>query len=155
MNFKENFNVESDRQNLWDFLMDVHKVASCMGGVEELSVIDTDRYRGVMLVRMGPVKLRFKGDVDVTSRDRENWTATVSASANDAKAGGGFKGSLQMELSKVSNSTTALVLDLETTLLGKIGELGRPLIKRKVSSMMRDFSEALTLAVNETPGSQT
>ena len=96
MKFEQRFNIDLDRDNLWELLMDVHKVGACLRGVEDLAVIEPDKYKGKILVGMGPVKLQFDGQVNVTLRDKEHWTAILEASANDAKAGGGFKASLQM-----------------------------------------------------------
>lgn len=143
MKFKENFCVESALEPLWESLMDVRRVAACLSGVEELEVVENDKYRGLIAVSMGPVRLRFSGEVNVTLRDKENWTAILQARAKDAKAGGGFRASLRMQLSTSSATTTDLLLELETTFLGRIGELGRPLIKRKISSMMTDFVRSL------------
>ncbi len=131
--------------------MDVHKVATCLPGVEDLTVLEPDKYQGVLLVRMGPVKLKFNGQVNVTLRDKECWTAILEANANDSRAGGGFKASLRMQLVEATDSAlepaSDLILELETTFLGRIGELGRPLIKRKISSIMRDFSETLNASL--------
>lgn len=150
MIFSESFSIESDREALWDILMDVNQVADCLPGVEELEVLDEDHYRGLIAVAMGPVKLRFKGEINVTSRDKEAWNALLTASANDAKAGGGFRASLQMQLSEAitgNEPATDLSLKLETTFLGRIGELGRPLIKKKISTIMNEFVKSLNLKI--------
>jgi len=151
LKFEERFRVDSDRESLWELLMDVHKVATCLSGVEDLTVLQPDEYEGVLPVSMGPVKLKFKGRVTVTLRDKERWTAILEAKANDSRAGGGFKASLQMQLIEATDSAlepaSDLMLKLETTFLGRIGELGRPLIKRKINSIMRDFSETLNASI--------
>lgn len=151
MQFAHNYTIALPREQLWPILMDVHKVAECMTGVESLDVISDDNYEGVLAVKMGPVRLRFNGVVNVTRRDDESWIGVLEATARDAKAGGGFRASLTMQLLEPETGTSALDIDLETTFLGRIGELGRPLIKKKINTMMDDFIAALNEA-HVTPG---
>lgn len=143
MEFKEQYIVGSSPDALWAILMDVHKVAGCLDGVETLDVVSDDAYTGTLAVKMGPVRLKFQGDVNVTLRDHENLLGVLEATARDAKAGGGFKAQLNMQLSEHDAQSTQLDITLNTTFLGRIGELGRPLIKKKINTMMNDFIEAL------------
>ena len=143
MQFTHNYIIAMQRTQLWPILMDVHKVADCMTGVESLEVIDDDSYEGILAVKMGPVRLRFNGAVNVTRRDDANWTGVLEATARDERAGGGFSAALTMQLGEPEPCASALDIDLETTFLGRIGELGRPLIKKKINTMMDEFIEAL------------
>ncbi len=144
MEFVQTYTVLMPRHSLWLTLMDVHKVASCLTGVEDLQVLADDNYTGRMSVKMGPVRLRFAGNVKVALRDYENHIGILEAQANDSKAGGGFKAALEMKLMDEATDATCLALNLQTTFLGRIGELGRPLIKKKINTMMDDFVAALT-----------
>ena len=140
MEFEETFQLQAAASSVWELLMDVHQVAACMDGAEDVAVVAEDHYTGALLVRMGPVKLRFKGDVRVTARDAETLTGVLEAQARDARMGGGFKASLTMVLAEIEPAKTRLSIRLQTTFLGRIGELGRPLIKKKVSVMLADFA---------------
>ncbi len=143
MQFNQQYTIEIPVEPLWETLMDVRQVAGCLEGVEELNVIDDDLYEGKLTVKMGAVKLRFHGRVTVTLRDHANRKGVLEAGAKDPKAGGGFKAALQMQLAETAPGTSELALDLEATILGRIGELGRPLIKKRINTMMDDFVEAL------------
>lgn len=143
MQFKHRYTIALPRAPLWEVLMDVHKVAGCLTGVEALTVLSDDLYEGTLSVKMGPVNLKFEGEVSVTQRDTENWTGVLEASAKDAKAGGGFKAALRMQLIEQAPAGSELDITLDTTFLGRLGELGRPLIKKKINTMMDDFIDAL------------
>lgn len=143
MEFKQQYAVALDSDTLWTTLMDVHKVAACLDGVERLDVLNDDRYEGTLAVKMGPVRLKFNGEVNVTLRDGQNRIGILEANARDAKAGGGFKAQLHMQLSNTENRDTQLDITLNTTFLGRLGELGRPLIKKKINAMLDDFVDAL------------
>lgn len=144
MEFKHEYAIALDQDSLWSMLMDVHKVAECLDGVERLEVVDDDSYAGTLAVRMGPVRLRFDGQVNVTLRDEERRIGVLEANARDTKAGGGFKAELQMQLDDSDNDDTRLEITLNATILGRIGELGRPLIKKKINAMMDEFVARLS-----------
>ncbi len=143
MKFGHTSLVACDRESLWDFLMDVTNVAECMSGVREFRAIADDRYEGVLNVRMGPVNLNFAGIVTVAHRDRANWRGELVAKAKDRRAGGGFSAHLRMRLDEESATATRLEIELESTVLGKIGEFGQPIVRRRVEKMLEEFSTEL------------
>lgn len=124
--------------------MDVEQVTACIDGVRDLEVKDADHFEGTLGVKMGPVRLSFAGTVTVTARDRERWTAGLLAVAKDPKAGGGFSADLSLHLEAISAAVTLLQIRLSTSLTGRIGQLGRPLIKQRVERMLKDFATALS-----------
>ena len=153
MDFINRYTVPGDSATLWPMLMDVHQVAECLEGVTDLETVEADHYVGVMSVKMGPVRLRFNGDVRVTEKDESNGHAVLEASARDSKIAGGFQATLVMDLlppvapegqtAQPENEATDLEIRLSTAFLGRIGQLGRPLIKKKINSMMDAFSNQL------------
>jgi len=152
MQFKHQYTIAQAREPLWDTLMDVHKVAGCLTGVEALEVLQDDLYAGILAVKMGPVNLKFSGEVSVTRRDRQHWLGILEANAKDAKAGGGFKAALTLQLVEAEPDATDLEITLDTTFLGRLGELGRPLIKKKINTMMDDFIKTLNAQYVEDQG---
>ena len=143
MKFSHTSLVACDRESLWDFLMDVTNVAECMSSVREFRAISDDRYEGVLNVRMGPVNLNFAGIVTVAHRDRVNWRGELVAQAKDRRAGGGFSAHLRMRLHEENATATRLEIELESTVLGKIGEFGQPIVRRRVEKMLEEFSTEL------------
>ncbi|MEJ2131119.1 MAG: SRPBCC domain-containing protein [Gammaproteobacteria bacterium] len=147
MKFHHTSVIAGDRESLWDFLMDVTNVAACMSDVRNFREIEDDRYEGTLGVRMGPVRLNFEGVVTVAHRDRENWRGELLAEAKDRRAGGGFSAHLRMCLDEESASATRLAIELESTVLGKIGEFGQPIVRRRIEKMLDDFSAAVKARV--------
>ena len=143
MEFEHTYDIDAPPESLWRVLMNVHQVAACLDGVDELTVLDGDTYRGTLSVKMGPVRFKFAGEVAVIERDGEAWTGVLQASANDAKSHGGFRASLTMQLAERGDGCT-LRLTLETAFLGRLGQLGRPLIRKKIATMMDNFAHSLS-----------
>jgi uncharacterized protein len=91
-------------------------------------------------VKVGPVSLTFQGTVRVETRDREQWHGVVRAEAKDHKLGGGVQAHMDMNLVEKSPAETEMQVALETHILGKIGEFGQPVIRKKTATMLQDFA---------------
>ena len=143
MEFTHSYDIAMDRAALWDILMDVHQVAACIDGLQDLEVLDADHFEGRLGVKMGPMRLSFARAIEVTTRDQASWTAALLASAKDRKAGGGFNTELRMQIDEADAQRSTLNIDLSTSLTGRIGQLGRPMIKKRVQTMLDDFAAAL------------
>jgi carbon monoxide dehydrogenase subunit G len=55
--FSQRVVIPVAREPLWDFLMDVPKVAQSLPGVESVGQIDDTTYQGTLKVRVGPISL--------------------------------------------------------------------------------------------------
>lgn len=140
MKFTQTCTIDANRETVWDFLMDMQNVASCLQGVREFTPIDEDNYAGALRVKVGPVSLTFQGKVHVETRDREQWRGIIRAEAKDRKVGGGVQAHMDMHLDAASPTATDMHVVLEAHILGKIGEFGQPVIRKKTETMLQDFA---------------
>ncbi|MFQ5681686.1 MAG: CoxG family protein [Candidatus Binatia bacterium] len=141
MKFNQSAVIPMAREPLWDFLMDVPKVATSLPGVESVTRIDGTTYQGQLKVRVGPISLNLQGKIIVEEQDQENWRATLRAEANDRRAAGAVKGKTSMELKEINSKETELLVETDVSILGKIGEFGQPIIRRKADAMLKEFVE--------------
>ncbi len=141
MKFNQRAVIAVAREPLWDFLMDVPKVAQSLPGVEKIEQLDPDTYRGTLKVRVGPISINLQGKIVVEQRDRDNWRATLRADASDRLAAGAVRAKTTMELKDLSATETELLVDTDVSIMGKIGEFGQPIIRRKADTMLKEFVE--------------
>jgi uncharacterized protein len=141
LKFSQSAQIPVAREPLWEFLMDVPKVAQSLPGVESVSKIDDTTYEGALKVRVGPIALNLLGKIIVEEQDKENWRATLRAEANDRRADGAVKGKTTMMLKALDSNQTELVVETDVNILGKIGEFGQPIIRKKADSMLKEFVE--------------
>ncbi len=141
MKFNQRVVIPVAREPLWDFLMDVPKVARSLPGVETVNQLDDTTYQGILKVRVGPISLNLQGKIFLEQRDRESWRATLRAEASDRMAAGAVKGKTSMELKEISPKETELLVETDVSILGKIGEFGQPIIRKKADQMLQDFVE--------------
>jgi len=135
--------VQIPRQKLWDYLIVIPNVAQCLPGVEEVTAVDARNYEGVVQVKVGIVKLRLRGKINVEFIDNERYIASLAVQAADQKISGLVQGKMQLRLDAITESETKLSVETDLNLLGKIGEFGHGLIKKKGDQMMAEFESTL------------
>jgi carbon monoxide dehydrogenase subunit G len=139
MKFSQRAVIPSAREPLWNFLMDVPKVAQSLPGVESVNRVDDTTYQGTLKVRVGPIALNLQGKIFLEEQDKEHWRAALRAEANDRMAAGAVKGKTTMELKELGPKETELVVETDVNILGKIGEFGQPIIRKKADQMLQQF----------------
>jgi len=143
--------VPVPRQKLWDYLIVIPNVAQCLPGVEEVLAVDERNYTGSIQVKVGIVKLRLRGKIAVEFIDNERYEACLAVQAADQKISGLVQGKMTLRLSEVSERETRLSVATDLNLLGKIGEFGHGLIKKKGDQMMADFEATIVAKVGGEP----
>jgi carbon monoxide dehydrogenase subunit G len=138
--------VPVERERLWDLLMDVPRVGRCVPGVERIAAVDEHAYTGRLGVRIGPVRLSLDGTMAIEEQDREGWRARMRADANDRRLGGGIRARMSLTLAPVEGGTR-LRIETDLAVLGKIGEFGQPLIKKKADTLLEEFAHNLRAAL--------
>ena len=143
MNLEQRFTVAASRQAVWDLLMDVERLGKCFPGVERVELAVDGTYNGTLRVRVGPVSLGLAGNMTIREADRENWRALLHLEGSDRRVGGGVKCDVSMCLTELSAAETELTLTSNVTFMGKLGELGQPIIRKKADTTMQEFARNL------------
>ena len=146
MTFTQECTIPVARERLWDFLMDVPAVGRCVPGVERIEAVDGSAYRGGLKVQIGPIRLSLEGTITVEEADREAWRARLRAEANDRRVGGGIRARLSLTLAPAEGGTRVLI-DTDLAVLGRIGEFGQPVIRKKADALLGEFAQNLRSAL--------
>ena len=139
--------VPASVDKTWALLLDIPQTAPCIPGVQDVIADGENRFNAVMQVRIGPVRLNFSGTINVVEQDREKGEARFRIEAADRKVGGSIRADLTMQINSLSPEETEMVIISDTVFMGKIGELGQPIIRRKANSTLEDFARNLTKQV--------
>jgi uncharacterized protein len=146
MHFEQTASIPASKDRVWSLLMDVPRVAACVPGVEAVEPVADDRYAGLLKVRVGPISLNLKGEITITQRDEAAGTAEMVADAQDKRVGGAVKSTLRLTLQGSGDAST-LRIETDAQVLGRIGDFGQPVIKRKADQIMQEFAANLAKAV--------
>jgi carbon monoxide dehydrogenase subunit G len=143
MTFTQSCTITASREAVWDFLMDVENIAHCLPGVEEVRQVDAETYDGTLRIKMGPIALALQGTIYVEAKDRAQWHGAMRAEAKDRKLGGGIRARLGMDLLE-KGAATEMRVTLEAHVLGKIGEFGQPVMRKRADAMLQDFARQVS-----------
>ena len=142
MTFTQECAIPIERERLWDFLMEVPKVARCVPGIESIEAVDASAYKGSLRVQVGPIRLSLQGTMTVEEQDRASWRARMRAEASDHRVGGGIRARMSLTLAP-GEGGTRLRIETDLAILGRIGEFGQPVIKKKADALLEEFAHNL------------
>jgi len=136
--------VPASLEATWTLVMDIPKAASCIPGLKDIAPDGEARYQATLQARVGPMGMNLSGVITVLSQDAESGEAHFLVEANDRRVGGGVKTNMSMKVTAKSPTETELEIMADTTFMGRLGELGQPLIRRKARNTLEDFSKNLS-----------
>lgn len=140
--------VPASREETWNFLTDVATAAMCVPGVADVAADGDNCYRGTLKARVGPMGINLSGTVRVEEQDPDEGRARYLVEASDRRLGGGVKTEMTVRLRSSSLTETEMVIETDTTFMGRLGELGQPVIRRKAQSTIEEFARNLAQALS-------
>ena len=139
--------IPAPPEKVWTLLMDVPAVSRCVPGVADVSRIDEDNYTGTMKVKVGPIGLTLDGKITLAERDRDNWQARMEMRASDKRISGSVTAKMTMRLEPRGDATD-LAIHTDAAILGKLGEFGQPVMRKKADQIIQEFARCVSAAVN-------
>ncbi len=137
------YTFDAPREVVWDVLMDPQALAKALPGTQTLEEIGENQYRGIMVVRVGPVQGRFEGTVTLTDvRPLEGYHMQVSGKGPQGFLNG--EGDLNLE---EQDGKTVMTYTGQAQVGGRIAGVGQRLIDSTARSIIRQALDALNKQV--------
>jgi carbon monoxide dehydrogenase subunit G len=134
--------VHAPRAKVWKLVTDVPAAARCVPGVAAVTPSGAGKFKGSLLVQLGPVRLVLDGDIAMTSTDEAAGKASIRADAKDTRLGGTVRATMDLALVDKGDDTELRIAS-DVQIAGRIGEFGQPVIQRKADQLMTQFAECL------------
>jgi carbon monoxide dehydrogenase subunit G len=152
MRFENSFVVEAPSEEVWDALLDVERVAPCMPGAEVLERTGEDTYKVGIKVKLGPIAMQYRGEVEIVERDPATHTAVMSAKAKETRGQGFANATIHMSLSGNGGSTEGKI-ETDVQLSGKAAAMGQGVIQDVSATLVDTFAANLAqmLSAPEAP----
>ena len=148
MLIKNDFEVAAPVDKVWRFFDDIPQVAACLPGTELTENLGDDKYKGRVAVRMGPVRLQFAGEADITERDDAAKRVVVNAAGAEEKGRGQASMVVTAVLAQAGRGTKVSVTQ-DLQLSGAAAQYGRGMISDVSAVLMRDFSVNLANRIDQ------
>lgn len=141
MLIKDSFVIDAPRERVWDFLFDIPQLSQCIPGIESVEVVDDKTYRGKLVVRVGPIKSEFTGQVTLTAIDAPNRIAGT-VQGDDRASASSVKATFTGTLNPVPDGTEA-AFEVEANLRGRLAQFGGAVITATAKKLTAEFAKCL------------
>ena len=142
MQFENDFEVASPIDTVWKTLLDVEQVAPCMPGAEVLEQTGDTSYKVQIKIRLGPVSMQYRGDVEIVNPDPIAHQAKLIAKATEARGQGTANAEINMALTE-ENGKTRAILTTDLRLSGRAAAMGQGIVKDVAGKLTETFAECL------------
>jgi len=151
MLIEQRLTVPAPPERVWAFMMDIPAVSRCVPGLGDVVRIDDQTYSGVMSVRVGPIAVKLDGRVLLAERDEAARKARMDLQAADKRVSGAVNAKMRMELASADGgAATDVALQTDANVMGKLGEFGQAVIRKKADQILQEFARNLSSAVTST-----
>ena len=138
--------LEAKRDVVWAKLNDPVVLKACIPGCEELNVIGENEFEAVAVNKIGPVKAKFKGKVQLTDLDPPNGYRI--SGQGDGGVAGFAKGGAVVTL-REDGAETILNYDVDAQVGGKIAQVGARLITGTARKLADEFFGKFATTIND------
>jgi uncharacterized protein len=128
--------LPATREVVWEKLNDAEVLKACIPGCEELTKNSDTEFQAVAVIKIGPVKARFKGKVQLSDLNPPNGYR-ISGEGEGGVAGFA-KGGATVALTE-KDGGTLLSYNVEAQIGGKLAQLGQRLVNGAAKKVADDF----------------
>jgi uncharacterized protein len=152
MRIENTVEVDAPLDRVWALVNDIPRVAPCMPGAALTGVVDDTTYEGTVAVKLGPLRMSYKGKVVVEEVDEANHSARLAASGRDTKGAGTARASVETRLEPAGDSHTRLHVTSDVQLTGKVASFGRGgAINDVATRLFGQFADCLRATLEAEP----
>jgi uncharacterized protein len=147
MKLDDSFALAAPRPEVWDYVLDVKKLARCIPGVESVEQIDDTHYKGALVVQLGPAKPKFVGDVTITEKvEPERLTGFFQA--KDRGAGSNIRAQFVFNLVETEPTITTAHYDCDLVIRGRMAAFGGSIITETAKQLTAAFAASMQEELN-------
>jgi carbon monoxide dehydrogenase subunit G len=152
MRIENTVEVDAPLDRVWALVNDIPRVAPCMPGAALTGVLDDATYEGTVAVKLGPLRMSYKGKVVVEGVDEANHSARLAATGKDTKGAGTARAAVETRLEPVGDTHTRLHVTSDVQLTGKVASFGRGgAINDVATRLFGQFADCLRATLESQP----
>ena len=145
MMMTDEYLLPASREVVWAKLNDAEVLKACIPGCEEFNKLCETEFQAVATIKIGPVRARFRGRVQLADLDPPNGYRI--SGAGDGGVAGFAKGGATVTLAE-KDGGTLLTYNVEAQIGGKLAQLGQRLVngaaKKIADAFFQKFAAVFT-----------
>jgi carbon monoxide dehydrogenase subunit G len=155
MQFVNTFDVAAPLDEVWKTVLDVERVAPTVPGAKVLEKTGDNSYKVSIKVKVGPMSMTYKGDVEIVEADEAEHRAVMRARAKESRGQGTADADVVMTLSG-EDGRTAAKITTDVDLSGKVATMGQGVLQDVSGRLVDTFAKNLAtmLETGEAPAAE-
>lgn len=142
MLIENDIEVAAPVDQVWNYMLDVPRMAPCIPGAEITEDLGDGKYKGRVTTKMGPVSLRFLGDAEIVEQDQSSKRIVMKAAGSEEKGKGQANMTMTTTLQS-SGSGTRIKVAQDLDLSGAAAQYGRGMIQDVTGTLMKSFADCV------------
>jgi hypothetical protein len=142
MQIENSFAVNAAPDRVYEFLLDVNNVVSCVPGAELSEVVDPNTFKGKVRIKVGPVTVSYNGTARITARDAATRTATLEAEGRETTGSGSAQATTVMSVAENGDAST-VTLATDFTVVGRVAQFGRGIMEDVSRHLVAQAAECI------------
>lgn len=143
MKVQEQFVVAGPASTVWEFFEQVDRVARCVPGVEDVTVVDDANSRVRVTQAVGPMTATFDMKMRITAREPGRSMEFTGIGRSVRGAAGNVRSTNRVQLEDVEDGSTRVLLESEVALGGMLGSVGQKVVAKQASVVTKGFARTL------------
>jgi carbon monoxide dehydrogenase subunit G len=146
MKLEHSIDIAAPPEVAWPALLDLEQVVLCLPGAQILERLDDDAYRAAIAMRLGPMSMRYEGEIRFEEMDAAARRAVLRGRATEARGQGTAMATIGLQLSAIPEGTRA-DMDVDLVLSGRVAQMGGRVVQDVSSQMIAQFGDCLARKV--------
>lgn len=143
MKVQEQFVVPRPATTVWEFFEQVDRVARCVPGVENVTVVDDENSRVRVTQAVGPMTATFDMKMRITAREPGRSMEFTGIGRSIRGAAGNVRSTNRVQLEEVENGSTRVLLESDVALGGMLGSIGQKVVAKQATLVTESFARTL------------
>jgi carbon monoxide dehydrogenase subunit G len=136
------FTIQAPIQQVWDFLIDIPKMSTCMPGVESLELSGESTYKGMVTIKVGPIATSFQGDVELVEQEEPKFLK-AKLQGHDHKTSSMVTGEFSAHIKPLAENSTQIDYQFDLKIRGRLGQFGQAVIQDTARQLTNEFVNCL------------
>lgn len=150
MDIEKSFRVAAPQAEVWEFITSAEKVATCLPGCEEVQVQGPGQYKGVMAIKVGPIKTSVKADVTEVEQRAPSF-ASYAIKGEEGGRASRMTAKASLALTAVAEDQTDVGFNASVVLVGRLGKFAGGVMDKLADSMSEQFITAFRYELEPQP----
>ena len=142
MELDSSFKVDAPIDEVWKAVMDVERIATAVPGAELTAKLSDTTYEGMVKVRVGPLTMQYRGQIELISQDDAAHIAVFKGKGQEKAGQGTAEGTATVTLTEDGGQTVGVVHG-DVALSGKAAAMGKGVINTVAQQIMGIFANNL------------